>query len=72
MASEYSDQEHEQIIDLTENWYKEFEHDDLFLNLASQNQEHAGFIIRCFTDYMYNYQGATPKEWNVGDMKKVC
>lgn len=72
MASEYSEEEYEKIMDLTEDWYHDFEMDDFFLNLSPQNQENAGFVINCFAQYMYNYQGVTPQKWNLKDMKNVC
>lgn len=72
MISEYSDRTHDTRMNLIEGWYNEFEKDDLFLNLSSQNQDHAGFIIHCFTEYMYSYQGVPPKEWNVSDMREIC
>lgn len=72
MESEYSDQEHEQIMDRVKEWYYEFEKSNFFLTLSSRHQESAGFIIHCFSEYMYSYQGAAPDKWNVGDMKEVC
>lgn len=69
---EHSEKELEQVCNKADKWFTKFSKSPYFQNLTEEQKEASGSIISMFTEYMYNYHGRTPEEWDKRALESCC
>ncbi|MDP2844714.1 MAG: hypothetical protein Q8N79_01380, partial [Candidatus Methanoperedens sp.] len=72
MSEEYSDEELEEILNEIQTWMKTFNDSKYFKELTEEQQQESEFIISIFAEYMYSYNGLTPKGWDESGLVECC
>lgn len=57
---------------LNRKWARHFLRSNFYSEMNAIEREKSDFILETFSDYMYNYEGKEPKDWNVQALKEVC
>ena len=56
----------------TDTWLRHFMRSQFCFDLDSLEMENAPFIVENFIEYMYQYEGQTPNEWDDDSVNEVC
>lgn len=59
-------------IQIFEKWIRHFQRSSFHQAMEEVDKENTLFVLETFHDYMYEYEGLTPKRWNVKAMERVC
>lgn len=55
-----------------DTWLRHFMRSQFCFDLDSLEMENAPFIVETFIEYMYQYEGQTPNEWEDDAVNEVC
>ncbi|MEN8907184.1 MAG: SEC-C metal-binding domain-containing protein [Clostridiales bacterium] len=66
------EKEFEKINAQTEEWLKLFFKSRFFEKLDEKAKNNASFAVGVFTDYMYEYEGEKPEEWDSSGLESCC
>ncbi|MEZ4888136.1 MAG: hypothetical protein R3E32_25635 [Chitinophagales bacterium] len=59
-------------IQFFEKWTRHFQRSSFYREMEAVDKENYLFVLETFHDYMYDYEGLTPKRWTVEAMTRVC
>ncbi|MEZ4883441.1 MAG: SEC-C metal-binding domain-containing protein [Chitinophagales bacterium] len=68
----WSEEKREAVKIRTQKWVNDFMEDPFFKELTEEQQDHAGFAVDVFANYMYDYEKQMPEEWTVESLMSCC
>lgn len=61
----------DKIEAMMEQWFDDYIKSSFFDNLTDREKDNAGFIIKIFSEYMYNYLYESPEQWSSSSVEEV-
>lgn len=57
---------------LNRKWARHFLRSNFYSEMEKGVRENSDFILETFSDYMYNYEGQEPEDWDIQALEEVC